>query len=387
MSYIAPSNTILAGGRWANIPYPVPSHGSASAIGLNTASDIVPGDGWTTTGWNYSLFNSFGGGAFLSNFSDYGAYVLAGTGGHAHPDNPGAVVFDFEDALWKRLDNANGVNRKSNNNSFDVAETNGQPYYELTGTEVPAPPHPYANLIAIPDGAKGRVAYITRAAACTESVNSTASHQLDLNTLLWSRLTENHYTRGVRVESDSVYDAQRNCVWHIPTNQHEFKSVAYLDLLDGQWKTTAWSSGFPSSSVGGIGRCVLVNGFIVKNCGSGGLWLFDPYLPESGWVECAVSGALPAPGNRIVEYSDGNFYSLPNAGGNILTRIATPNDLKTGTWVIDAVEIGGPTIPSKTSAGGFTNHYSLLCYVPRIDCLSWLPGEGNSVYLIKPPVL
>ena len=92
----------------SSFPYSVPSSGQALLIGNNFAEDVRP-PSHSAHQWNYALFFSYGGGTFVEDYSAGGAYVIAGSGGHAHPPNFGGCLFDFADATWKRIDNANGM--------------------------------------------------------------------------------------------------------------------------------------------------------------------------------------------------------------------------------------------------------------------------------------
>ena len=92
----------------SSFPYSVPSSGQALLIGNNFAEDVRP-PSHSAYQWNYSLFSFYGGGTFVEDYSAGGAYVIAGSGGHSVPPNFGGCLFDFADATWKRIDNANGM--------------------------------------------------------------------------------------------------------------------------------------------------------------------------------------------------------------------------------------------------------------------------------------
>ncbi len=77
-------------------------------IGSDTAASVRPAS-HSVSAWDYALFKAYGGGAFIDDASTGGAYVIAGTGGHAAPPNFGGALFDFADATWRRIDNANGM--------------------------------------------------------------------------------------------------------------------------------------------------------------------------------------------------------------------------------------------------------------------------------------
>jgi hypothetical protein len=357
------------------------------AIGSNGALDVTPtAEGWNQLSWSYSLFDSFGGGVYVPTYSAAGAYVLAGTGGHGHPDNNGAAVFDFSTAQWKRLDNANGVLRKSGNFVYQVTDGSGAPWHEVTGSAVPLPAHPYGTLAYMPDGTKGSVIYVTRSAVASQSVDSGASHRFDLATRMWSRASSELSTR-TDVEGDVVWDAARNRWWLIPMNLHNYQNLTYLDRADMKWKSTTTQSAYSSSILAGYARTVLHNGLLIRNRGvEGGLWCFDPDNPSAGWVKLNVSGMLPRSQDRWARHSNGNWYSYSGDGGNVITRIRAPQDPKTGTWVVDSIMVAGDTLPAKAGVSDPSTlaHYSRFFYVPALDTLAWIPGGNKQVYLVKP---
>lgn len=370
-----------------DVPYALPTSGQAIAIsvpGGNHALSVAP-PGWGSGDWDYSSFGSFGGGAFVPKYSGAGAYVVAGSGGHNHPDHVGALIFDFSTGMWTRLDNANGVALKSAYPySFSVSEGNGAPWHEIGGTPVPLPPHPYACMAYSPDGAKGSIIHVTKSAVGRESTISQCAHRFDLATRMWSRASTGPSGRA-DYESDSLWDEARNRWWLIINSQQNYNNVTYLDRVDQTFKTTS-SFASPPSSIEGYARVMLHNGLIVRNCGaSKGLFLFDPDSPSSGWIKLTVSGTLPNSSNRWARYSNGNWYSMPSGGGNVLSRIVPPSNPKTGTWTVGSITVGGASMPSG-QRGYYSglNHYTRLFYVQAIDCLAWVPGGSLPVQLIKP---
>jgi len=124
-------------------PYGLPAAGQAVLIGTNNAETIRPpshgaGD------WSYSLFGSYGGGCFVAEHSVGGAYVIAGTGGHNAPPNFGAAVFDFADATWRRIDNANGMAWAASEESARGTWQNVD--YTFRGTNFEGAPTYYSDL-------------------------------------------------------------------------------------------------------------------------------------------------------------------------------------------------------------------------------------------------
>lgn len=373
--------------------YELPGAGEVVALEqTNTASSVYPAaEGWTTVAWIASNLVSFGGGVYIPTYSPGGAWVNAGTGGHNHADNHGALGFDFTTRAWFRLDNANGVPRQGSSpwSYNEVTDSNGSPYYEVTGSQVPLPPHPYASQSYVARGDKGSIAHVTRSAVGVGGVSSHVAHIFDLATRLWSRLSTNAVANSRAMpESDAMLDVERNRIWFVAQAQHNYANVAYLDLADDAFKVTSNQTGSPPSNIGTGGsgfwpRSMLHDGLILRASPTDELFLYDPDDPTTGWIEVAISGTLPQTRNRWAPYN-GKWYSMREAGGNTLDRITPPVDPKGGTWVVDTVEVDGPTMPAFAASGGQHGHYELLFAVPVLGCLAYLPGGDLDVYLLKP---
>ena len=65
-----------------SFPYSLPAAGQALLIGNNYAENVRPST-HSAFEWNYALFFFYGGGTFVEDYSAGGAYVIAGSGGHA----------------------------------------------------------------------------------------------------------------------------------------------------------------------------------------------------------------------------------------------------------------------------------------------------------------
>lgn len=367
-------------------PYTVPGAGQAVAIGANDFLDITPAE-WSTGSWNYSVFGSYGGGTFVEDYSAGGAWAAAGTGGHAHPDNPGGVVFDFADATWKLIRPADPDATYQGPVGYPESDTEGAPYYEIVAAPgYPTPAHPYATLAPLPKAIgggsqKGSVIYVTRHAIARESRSSGSAHQFDLATGTWSRVTAALSPRG-SVEADAVYDAARKRYWYFTNSDHNYTSLLYLDANDWTWKTTASFGGWPPADMH-AGRVHLYQGFIVRLT-MNGLGAVDPDNPSAGWKKLNVAGSLPSSDRNRMALWRGKFYGLPNGGGNTLHRLTPPADPWNGTWVADTVTVGGAAIPAHAAHAMGVSHYTALFRVPALDLLAWVPGAGNAVYLIHP---
>jgi hypothetical protein len=370
-------------------PYSLPASGESLDIAGNYAEDVKPA-ALTGLEWNTACTNAFGGGALVEDYSAGGAYVIAGSGGHASPENIGALIFDFEDALYKRLDPQGGSYSAGN---FLVGDTSGDPYFELTGSSgVPAPAHPYQTLIALPTslggGTKGSVLYVTRNAVCSTAERSLAAHAMDLSTGVWSRYSSNTATRS-SVNAAVVLDTSRSKAWLMYNAQHSVKSVVYLDLVTTAFGVTADSTvTFPETDAA-TGYNFMHAGLVIRQGTNGKLYYYDPGDNANGIQPLTVSGSVPL--EHLVNPwtyfpSSGKFYKLLDAGGATLYRLTPPGSSpKTNTWTVDTVTIS-PALPAAWVSGTSAGEYSRLFYVPSIQRLAWMPGNSSvgGVHLIHP---
>lgn len=365
-------------------PYALPGPGQVVAIGENSFEALVPPE-LSVSEWNYVVWLAWCSGIAAPDWSPGGAYVAGvASGGHGDGRNFRAAVFDFTDARWKRLDPAH-PNAQSSRTNHTIAQTSGPPYYEVTGTNgVPAARHLYQNPVWLPPdlggGPRGSVLLAAGAAVAVESVGTGAVHQaaLGADSVTYSRFTQATTSR-VAPESCSLMDRARSRVWILPVNVEGYNTVQYLDLLDRQFHTTAGFD-WPSGGTAG-GRAFMHQGLLVKHGEAGQLFGFDPDAASAGWRQLTVSGTLPNPRNLFVPWR-GSYWSMPNGGGLTITRLTPPTgNAFTGTWTVTTVALGGTSMAAAVTGN---NHLSCLCHVPAIDCLAWIPGGANPVYLIRP---
>jgi hypothetical protein len=365
-------------------PYALPGPGQVVAIGENHFESLAPPE-LTAGQWNYVVWLAWCSGIAAPDWSPGGAYVAGvASGGHGDGRNFRAAVFDFTDARWKRLDPAH-PNAQSSATNHTLAQTSGSPYYEINGTNgVPAARHLYQNPVWLPPdlggGARGSVLLAAGAAVAVESISTGAVHRAELgaDTVTYSRYTQ-AVTPRTTPESCSVLDRARSRVWILPGNIEGYNTVQYLDLLDGQFRTTAGFD-WPSGGTAG-GRAFMHQGLLIKHGEAGQLFAFDPDDASAGWRQLSVSGALPNPRNLFVPWR-GRYWSMPNSGGLTITRLTPPaGNAFAGTWSVSTVGLGGTSMAAAVTGN---NHLSGLCHVPAIDCLAWIPGGANPVYLIRP---
>jgi hypothetical protein len=398
------STSADCGQSQSKFPYDLPSPGHAVAIGTNHALDVKP-PSHTDSQWAYSLFNSYGSGTYMADYSVGGAYILAGTGGHAHPPNLDAALFDFADATWKRIPNSNGVPQRPDDYAAD--QSTGTPYFEVPNSSVPIPAHPYRNLAPISSahggGDRGSVCYVTRAAVTRSAYSSQAAHRFDLATGRWSRATEDLmpvYSSNSTVESDSVVDDLTGRIFWFPKDLQYVTHAAYYDpIRRGVFKTRISApehlgSGYPSAFMHPGLRLLVHHRAATMQV----LHVDQPNsfrrITVDGLAE-SPAGQPGASANAFCYFPPtGNFYWIPRTGGSLLTRLVPPDgNALSGVWRVDSTSIavdGSNGLPEYGTPGG-TNHYRSLFYAEKLDSLAWIPGDSKTgdrrrVYLVRPAV-
>jgi hypothetical protein len=375
------------------VPYALPADGVAVAIGTNEAASVRPPE-IGAFNWGYSLFQSFGSGTFVPDFSAPGAFVIAASGGHNVAPVLDAVVFDFADATWKRVRNANGIAPRDGD--YDVSETTGAPYFEVKGAaagQVPAPPHLYALATYIPaaqgGGPRGSYLKMGSPAATIQSGQGGGIHKMDLSTGLWTRVTNDTLSFSYNYEASTVFDPGTSRYYFIPDGMHAFDALQYLDLSDQRvkktptfpWQPTINDSAYQTTFLDPVRRLI-----VAQRPGSP-LRALDLNDIAAGWRILSTSGTQPDRANRWFYYPvDGRFYTHTNNGGQTLYRMTPPQDWKTGTWVVDTVTVSGEPLPNYiATAGGGVRHYGTFFYVPALRSFAWIAGDTHKVILMRPP--
>jgi hypothetical protein len=383
-------------------PYALPTPGQSLLIGNNNAEAIRPSV-YDAAGWSYSLFRSYGGGTLVNDLSAHGAYVITGTGGHQAPGNLDAAVFDFSDATWKLLTNANGVAARSGD--YDISETNGAPDVELaisgvTPNAVPAPAHVYLHALSLEagqgGGARGSVVLLVSSGQTTSGqVGGFRAHRFDLATRTWSRFSTNqlpdvlnsgdaYYSNGI--ETSCVFDATAKRMYQVAGQIHAVSQLAYVDLTDHTWKAApAW----PAPATLGSNESAFLDDtrrLIVMQTSTGALRAIDLTNIAAGVTTLAMTGTLPDVRNRWHLYPlDGCFYTYPGTGSKIW-KLQPPSSNPLGnTWTVTSQTVGGAgMIDDYSITNSGPRHYSRFFYVPAIQCFAWIPGGPNQTVLVKP---
>lgn len=354
---------------------------SAKFVGTNNMQDVRPAS-HSSSNWAKSCFGSFGNGCFNPYYSAEGAFVVAGTGGHANPSNSGALIFDFHDFTWKFQACTNSSFTELDNTGIPAdyapASTSGSPHYEITGpTEVPAPTHPYAQSLAIDVGNKGTYLYVVRAAVTTTPNTSPSVHAFDIDTGVWTRFTSNTSAR-TSFDNTSILDEANNRVFLFTNDFQNYTSLYYLDLSDGTFHTLG-SYNFPSG-LDGTYTLDPVNMDVIAHVTTGNtLRKKSISSPNNDWVNMTVNGTLPAPDNNHWCYfpPDGKYYRVPTTGGNVINRMVVNGSVAT----IDTITLSGDTIPrfNDTSGDVLSSPYRALMYVPALGVMAWVSGNATAI--------
>jgi hypothetical protein len=377
-----------------SFPYSLPPSGQALLIGNNFPEDVRP-PSHSAYQWNYALFFFYGGGTFVQDYSAGGGYVIAGSGGHAVPPNFGGCLFDFADATWKRIDNANGmpwINRDLNSPGYSgEIDRIGEISYPGVSAGIPAPAHLYANVLPLSaangGGSRGSALLLrSQAAGASSNYASGYAHRFDLSSGLWTRQSTNAAIGGSRYRV-SCYDAATNRYYMIRQVLNESGNLDYLDGADWTWKTVG--IGRPAAD-GDIKSAFIDDSrrLLIMHTTTGRLRALDLNDLRSGPVTLSVAGNLPT--NNQSQWhlypADGCWYTHVGFGENTIHKIQPPttNPL-TETWTASTVQIGGATLASQgAQARQGAVHNTRFFYVRPIGCFAWIAGEKNKVAILRP---
>lgn len=374
---------------------------SVRLVGTNTEGSVRPA-AISASQWQYSLFASWSGGTFVPGWGTHGAYVCAGTGGHGAPENFDAVLFDFADFTWKYLPNTNGV--AANPSPLSPGETTGSPYWEVPGTQVPAPAHVYQHQI----GVGSSVYWVTNTFATTAAAGGSYLHRCRLNadlTCTWSRVATNAFnatfpgfgTYGGGNYAATFHDAARNRLWFLNVMTHWVTTIPWITLDGTNWTGTPIANATQDTSGAGIlihdpeQDCIFAGvprGQLYRlNLAGSTLNGWAP-VSSSGLTTSGLTGSGEQDAVRWVKYpvsdgGDGCFYSYRDNGSRMIKRFDP-----IARAFSDVSVANGPGIPRINPASAIypnqAQHFTRFCYVPALKCFAWIPGNGQQVALLRP---
>lgn len=401
-------------------PYSLPTVGQAAHIetitGPSSSHKAVKPSELTTEQFTRALAGSYGSGVFCSEYSLAGAFITAGSGGHGHPELVDAVGFDFTTGSWFRLANANGAPNLPPPGYVPGVNSTGSPWFEAsTGSEVPAPPHPYSCAVYIPPsnggGYRGSFAYGVRNVVGQGAEFSPTAHRFDLTTRAWSRLVSApgvNLGDGVNSEYRCVFDPATSRIYIVPRALHYFNVLPFVSTTSVTTYGTIGTGPFPPDSgsdglTTGLAGAVLdpKRRLIVRTL-QRKLRALDLNNPTGGWQLVSLSNSTLLPNNGLgdseIVYHEANdaFYYLPSTGGQTIYKISPPaTNPYSAPWVVTQQVISGATIYQHGNDGLISSGsaaYKCLMYVPALGMLAWVPfgqhtSGGNSIYpvtLINP---
>jgi hypothetical protein len=360
-----------------NLPAWVPPEGQFANISLNTLYDVRP-PGWPTSD-AAGPFANWCGGAYATDFSGLGAYVVHGSG-HLSGGQPlwaGVWCFDLDTRSWV------GTNVPSQPLLENVADYNA--YGESTVSETlghPYPVHTYDSLIYHPAAnGGGSQGSLIRVGAAGASQWSHPLHRFDLSkgTAAPTRVVNNISGGGY---PQATRDTTRNGVWYLNANGNA--PLTFISFTD--WALTNHPKGF--NEYGNYSLTYIPEPYdcLVSTGNSG------DYGVNMGVYVCPIVGGVPQgfvkvnpTGTRVGDQRAGTCWStLLNclvsyeAGGSFTVHKLTPpapGSLTTGTWTWSSETLNGVSgaTPSKNSV---TNNgaWGRFIEVPAARCFIWCDG-------------
>jgi hypothetical protein len=338
-------------------------------------------------------FQQFGGsGTYVRDYSQGGAYVVAGSGGHTGPGYTGALIFDFEDATWKRLDNANGIANSSATIDPTAVNAEGELSAASSG-QIPAPYHVYALAFALSTanggGSKGSFACAYRASETTSANSFFRSMKMDLSSGLWTRFSTNLVTDGgggsYGDNGSSAYDPTLNCIWALPVQIHAAQQVSKLPLSSPTWVSSAPDYAFPADR-GQNRNCFVYDSarLLVAGTALGGLRALNLNSIASGWTDLTVSGTLPSHDVTWARYPGNGRWYTRETTGSVFELTPPASSPLSNTWTVTTVTFTGATIPDAPDRANGSVPNTRFLYVSAIDCLAWIAGDTQNVVIMRP---
>ena len=360
-----------------SFPYSLPnSAGQVVSIGFNTPSSIRPSS-HSAFDWHYAVFSYYGGGAFIESYSQGGAWAVAGSGGHDVPPNVDACIFDFQDAMWKRRANANGVAPRRVDFVFP-GELSGGEIVGASPPHIPGTSHQYGRMAAISSAQGGgpRGSYLMLRGSAMGRSGGTGSgyaYAMDLDSGLWIRRSTNTCLNagggyGFRC---GAYDPTSNRYYMLYGHLSEASQIDYLDGNDWTWKVTNLP---PAQNFGGTTFQCFVDvqrNILIGQDNSPRLRALNLSNIAAGWQQLSFTGDISHNNqNNFVFYPPDGCYYHTSGGTNFLIKLIPPAFVPgqpfAGTWTF-------------TSCTGQSNARARLFQHRRIPRTGRVPSQ--------PPVL
>lgn len=382
--------------------YSLPAAGAAVSIALNTADAVKPSR-ISSDGWLYANFQSWSGGVYASDYSAYGAWAIAGCGGHGAAGNMDSLIFDFADAMWKLLPNtaSQAVDRAHQVGSGsgvggDFINGGG----ELDGRAeviaaqpavVPAPSHLYLGLVYLPGAAagntKGALLRCSQSAYTTNPNKNGNIHRFDLDTGAWSYVgSSSEMAASNYYERNGFYDPSLGRVYLCSEDIHNLSHFQYLRLSDNTVQTSGgygnpqdWTAGQTYHSVQ-LHHALRL--WIDFSTGFG-IRALNADNFAAGWTNLTEAGTRLGSSVRLAYHSGhGCFYG--KTGNSGVKRLRPPaSSPLTNAWTWEDVTFTGASLPNFPDRGNGSRHMSNLIYVSSLGCLAWVTPDA--VVLCNPP--
>lgn len=334
-------------------------HVSPSSVTFNS---IRPG-GISAADWT-AVNAAYGWGIWVPTYDLYGGYFVGGgNGGHDDGMNYYGAVWPVNTGEWKLLTPTNTIDRYvafGVSQNHTTAETNGTPYYSVSGTtptdSVPAGAHAYRNQVGYDDSSRyGSVYWIHRGAATRTSVNPRTAHKIALGDtgLTYSQVASCPTDRG---GADDCIVVIGSTAYRITSDNHNFTSLETFNFLTAAYGLTSTYTS-PSSSCSGNGAAWKhLDRYIIKIGATSTLWIFDTQIPATGWVQLTTSGTFPTATSltQVPAKHGNNEYWVPRAGGTSLTKLTPPENMYGGTWAFGTATVSS-SIPAHSTGNDMYN--------------------------------
>lgn len=381
-----------------SLPNWVPAPGHRANISLNVLRDVDPCPsrtcGYSGNEGQSGVFADWNGGAFATDYSRLGGYLVNG-GGHAGYLGNEVYAFDLDTRRWERLSEpyepspgARGwVTREA-----PLGPTGSREEGEYA-PDVPASCHNYDTMQYLPAALGGnRRGFFVRlngvACGLLDSQFSGRAHAFDLDKRRWARFSTNVTTAadGGSGGAATCFDPRRARFWAVGNGHHA--RTRFLDIKTRMWSFVshqprrAHNFSFNISGAYHEGMDLFVVIFYPisgKDPDRSTLWAMDCGRPEEGWRRVTTEGPRPLGRGPGLEWCPPLrcFVAYEGRGATRVMKLRPlEGDAFSQPWLWESEEIGGDA-PVGRNGGG--PHYSRFSWAPSARCFIWADAHDQAV--------
>lgn len=377
----------------ANAPAWIPAAGAARAVStansfMSLAAGSLPGaqDRFGT------IVDDFSGGVYNPHWGPLGGMLLHG-GGHASTYDNSVVILDYNDLTFKRLSTSSPASTFNRGHADPLFRRDTCEY----GDGQPGAGHTYDTLAVLPPADGGAAAgslirVSSHAVHVAISCNTAWAHRFDLAPSMsngsWTRWSVNAPTRYRSPGACSAYDSKRRRFWWIASLSSLPPLIRYLDVASREQRDVAFGRGARPAPAAQPDSMTMrydpVRDLLVLSVtwqGALRLACLRCDAPEQGWMEPALSSAIPARGGWSHP-----FDVVPEIDRLVMLAPADPMavyEIAVGAepyarWTVTRRPVEQGPLPVAYVAG------KRWSYAPAVKSFVWLARSNGPVVAYRP---